>query len=450
MHRTTSVQIIALLALALIMPVIALKPTQPTTASAGSPIAPTKLSTKPLESLLNADGTLNLQSGYAGSLDPKGWRMVSKQGEKPRFMRDADVPTLAEDPNWDRKFAAPGLSDYPYAIAVSGTDVYVGGNFDAAEGVRANNIARWDSTTGRWHTLGSGPNNGVSGSAYASVFAVEVIGDNVFVGGYFTSAGGVLVNNIAQWNTATQRWDALGDGLNGDVATLAVSGADLYVGGSFTSAGGVSAEKIARWNMATQQWFPLDSGLRGPYSRVEDLAIMASDVYAGGGFTTAGGTAANNIARWSITSQQWYPLGSGADNYVHALASVGTDLYMGGSFDTAGDINVQHIARLDTITGAWYSLQHGGTEDTVRSLATIGSDLYIGGYFANAGDVAATYIARFDTTDGSWHTLGDGAAEGVGLYNDSGVYSIGTGPAGVFAGGDFDRAGRIRVERLEQ
>src|ERR1044071_3361393 len=42
------------------------------------------------------------------------------------------------------------------AIAISGSNVYVGGTFDAAGDISANYIAKWDGTT--WSTLGSGMN----------------------------------------------------------------------------------------------------------------------------------------------------------------------------------------------------------------------------------------------------------------------------------------------------
>src|SRR5438445_11702325 len=43
--------------------------------------------TTPLESLLNKDGTLKLDTGFSGSLDPSGWRMATGPNGKPRFMR---------------------------------------------------------------------------------------------------------------------------------------------------------------------------------------------------------------------------------------------------------------------------------------------------------------------------------------------------------------------------
>src|SRR6266496_2923142 len=62
-----------------------------------------------------------------------------------------------------------------------------------------------------------------------------------------------------------------------------------YVGGTFTSAGGSAAMNIAKWNGSA--WSALGSGLgggSGNYLFVYALAVSGSDLYAGS-FTTAGG-----------------------------------------------------------------------------------------------------------------------------------------------------------------
>src|SRR5207249_2304042 len=51
---------------------------------------------RPLAGLLNPDGTLNLSTGYAGSLDPTGWRMETAAGGRPRF-----VPAAPGGQSWD-------------------------------------------------------------------------------------------------------------------------------------------------------------------------------------------------------------------------------------------------------------------------------------------------------------------------------------------------------------
>ncbi len=113
----------------------------------------------------------------------------------------------------------------------------------------------------------------------------------------------------------------------GNVYALAVDEqGNLYAGGYFTTAGGVVANNIARWDGAT--WYPLGEGMN---NSVYALALDGQgDLYAGGGFTTAGGVGANHIARWD--GEAWYPLGEGMNNNVYSLAVDGQgNLYAGGS-----------------------------------------------------------------------------------------------------------------------
>jgi len=73
------------------------------------------------------------------------------------------------------------------------------------------------------------------------------------------------------------------------------------------------------------------------------LTMSGSDLYAGGYFMTAGGSAAKYIAKWNGSS--WSALGSGLGSYVHALAVSGSDLYAGGQFTTAGGKVSAYVAR---------------------------------------------------------------------------------------------------------
>ena len=143
---------------------------------------------------------------------------------------------------------------YPYvtALAVDGQgNVFVGGSFTEAGGVSANNVARFNTQTNTWSTLGTGSSNGVSGGFVPAVYALAVVGNEVFVGGFFTEAGGVSANRVARFNTLTNTWSTLGtgssNGVNNTVAALSVVGNEVVVGGFFTSAGGVSANRVARF-----------------------------------------------------------------------------------------------------------------------------------------------------------------------------------------------------------
>ena len=266
------------------------------------------------------------------------------------------------------------------ALAVSGSNLYAGGEFTTAGGVSAKYIAKWNGSS--WSALGSGMND--------RVHALAVSGSSLYAAGYFTTAGGVSANYIAKWNGSS--WSALSSGMDAWPLALAVSGSDLYAGGAFTTAGGVSAKYIAKWNGTSWSALGFGTGTSdGAPPYVYALAVSGSDLYAGGLFTTAGGVSANYVAKWNGSS--WSALGSGMSFYVYVLAVSGSELYAGGNFTTAGDYTTQlnHIAKWDE--SSWSALG-SGMNNNVEALAVLGSELYAGGGFTTAGGKVSGYIVR--------------------------------------------------------
>ena len=181
-----------------------------------------------------------------------------------------------------------GVNSTIFAVAVNGADIYVAGRFTTAGGISANRIAKWNGSS--WSALGSGVNNWI--------YALAVRGNEVYVGGDFTSAGGVSAMRIAKWDGSS--WSALGTGISGGVMfktvnAIGISGTDVFVGGDFTSAGGVSAKSIARWDGST--WSALGSGVDN--WGIQAITVSVSDVVVGGWFSTAGGVPAN--AQFTLT-----------------------------------------------------------------------------------------------------------------------------------------------------
>ncbi len=324
----------------------------------------------------------------------------------------------AEGPKGVAPKVSGSLSSRIYAVASSGDFVYFGGLFSAVGGVPANNLARYQRSTGTWSALGTGIGNGTDNA----VRALLVDGEDLYVGGDFSEVNvgeETAASRLARWDGTT--WHPVGsgagEGLDSQVLALARCGGDVYVGGSFDEANlgePVVANRLARWDGAS--WSAVGSGagngLSGP---VFALACDGDDLYAGGSFLLANlgeSLPVHRLARWD--GQAWHALGSeggdGANGFVFALGARDGELYVGGSF---GQVNVgnplvaNHIARWDGVS--WSTLEGGPSGDlnaVVRSISLDGDDLYVGGDFTTAGGVPASRLAHW--TGSHWAGLGSG------------------------------------------
>ncbi len=357
--------------------------------------------------------------------------------------------------------------------------LYVAGFFDSVGGFYSPGIGKWDGKG--WSTVGGGLQSFSGQPAYAlAVFDDDAAGPHLpalYAAGDFFQAGSTPANWIAKWDGTN--WTALGTGLSGGTASfpaaraLAVFDEDgagpnppaLFVGGDFTTAGGVTANRIARWNGTT--WSALGTGTAGgSNSSVFALAVHDADgtgplapaLYAGGMFGSLGGGSGSNLARWNGVA--WTAVGASNFNSVTAIASVDHDgngpaaptLYVAGFF--LSPIN-NAIARFD---GTSWSAVAGGTDGFVWGMAAVDDDgagplgeaLYVGGEFTHAGGSPANHVARFNGT--SWSALGSGIDNSFppvivyafAKYDDGGAF-----PAGyLYAVGFFDSAGGNRASKF--
>jgi hypothetical protein len=362
--------------------------------------------------------------------------------------------------NWSA-LGAGILGGPVYTLAVSGSTLYAGGDFTTSEynGFGPaysqfddfDSIAKWDGNN--WSMVGSAL-GGQMLDVYSEgpkISALAVLGNDVYAGGHFPMVGSITVNCIAKWNGSS--WSALAGGVNGDVISLAVAGNVLYVGGDFTVAtnsGGVAVvvNRIAQWNGSS--WSALGSGVSvdslNPNSfgieggcKVLALAVSGSDLYVGGQFTTAGGSPAWNIAKWSGST--WSGFGDGLigppsgvfspgspqSGNVSALAMSGGNLYAGGCFTNIGNLvgDPNHIASWNG--SYWSVLGEGGYYGPVNALAVMGGDLYVGGYFLSYNDNSTNCVLKWNGS----------SCVGLGLAVDGGAYSLAVSGSTLYVGGKF-------------
>lgn len=341
---------------------------------------------------------------------------------------------------WDSTLGVPGVPGNVFAVAQApdGT-VYVGGDFTTAGGVPALGVARWTGTA--WEALGSGL---FYQSRTAIAYVLEIGPDGaLYVGGQFQTAGGVPANSVARWDGVA--WTGLGGGLTGatGLSVPLVRGldfsttGDLFVAGSFLAAGGLPTRNVARWDGTV--WSALGAGAN--QSMLAVLADVRGGVYFAGRHTQAGTVTSPGVARW--TGADWEAVGTGVTipalvGGVFALALDGQGrLYAGGSLTAAGGQPATNVARWDGT--AWSAVGDGlsgGSALALRYDPT--ADLvYAGGRFTTSGTTALPRVAAWDGA--SWQPLGAGVAGGTSpvVYG----FSASTADGSLFVSGAYTSAG---------
>jgi trimeric autotransporter adhesin len=340
----------------------------------------------------------------------------------------AQLSTLgsgAADTSWD-----PDPNAFVYSFVLSGSDLFVGGSFTTIGGQSRSLVAELSTTGAGAADATWNPNPGLYKDQIDGVYAMALSGTDLFVGGIFGGIGGQPDGNLAELSTegagaADPSWDPSGNE-SPTINALAVSSGELYVAGSFGEIGGARVDDLARVSLtgtgtADANWNP------NVNNNVDALGVAGSDLYAGGAFTSAGSLNINRdgLARLNpdgTLDQTWDPTFGG----FGSLQLSSAELYdAGGSrilrFPTAG-------------TGDSYaSWELNSGDDSIDALALSGDELYVGG--VEYDDPGSGLLVRLSTTgtgmaDPSWNPDPNGevnslAVSGSALYASGEFTSIG-------------------------
>jgi hypothetical protein len=449
-------------------------------------------------SLLGSGGAIN-----AVAADGAGGWYIGGLFSHVGGLERSNVAHILADHSVDPAFDA-AVNDAVEALVVSGSKVYIGGRFTTIDGQARNNIAALnsDGTLSSFNPDANGP---------VAALALSPDAATLYAGGRFTLIGGLPRLSLAALNTADGRATVTfnptvtGTSGNGVVDALALSGSALYVGGSFSSLGGLPRTNIG----AVSVGLPLDGvGIRefdpspsrsgcAACGSVAALAVAGSTVYAGGMFDTIGGqprqylaglraadgtaTAFNpapngNIFAVTVAGSTVYAsggfrstggspsIGGAARNYVaaldgtsgtatafdpnpnrlvHAIGVSPDAIYLGGSFSSLGGEVRNGLAALSAVDGSVTSFNpnaqgfNGGLA-TVYALAVSGTTIYAGGYFGSIGGETRNGLAALNATDGSATSWNPRASYGAGPAI---IETLAVSDATVYAGGVFDTIG---------
>jgi hypothetical protein len=289
---------------------------------------------------------------------------------------------------------------------------------------------------------------GINGPTTSTVFSVAITpARKIWVGGEFTQAGDIPVQNIAIWNG--EKWSAAAGGLAKPIRQLAptpdekmyaltqlpdteihfwdgtawtavpaandgsISAIDvapdgtLYAAGFFTTLDGVAVTNIAKRTGGT--WSAV--GTSGPTSGIETVKVVGSQVCVGGiAEPTDFGVACFDGTTWLDRHANM------AFGMVHSLAAgPNGKLYAAGNFMLEG---IDTGGGLATWTGTEWELVGGGLlgevgQPEVYSIGVDGDTVYAAGFFSFAGGLFVKHVAMWDGT--KWSDMNGGLSKFMGV-----------------------------------
>ena len=278
-----------------------------------------------------------------------------------------------------------GLYGQVYGLNIlSNNEAVVVGDFQSYNGQSQNNIAQaciaLVNTNGQWDAsfnAGSGADGAIN--------AVAVAGSQFYIGGNFNSFNGSLDTRIARLNADASLDTTFnpGSGADGTVRALQVlTNGEVLIAGDFTHVNGTACNYIAllETDGALDTSFNPDSTISGPvYALTLYYGLGTEQVVAGGSFSVPGQSYANivRLNRDGSVDASFNP-GTGADAPVHALAAqMEGQILVGGEFSHFNGKSYGGIARLNS----------SGSLDTTNFFIGTGADATV---FCIAPMLAAT------------------------------------------------------------
>lgn len=342
----------------------------------------------------------------------------------------------------------PVSSTFVTELEVTASAVYIGGFFGDLGGQPRANVGAVDRTSGQALPWNPQLATNVSDSRITGLKALAVDGTQVYVGGYFAGAGPNIasIQGIARLNadgSLDTDWDTEVDGTVNQVVATATS---LYVLGNFYGFG--DATFIPRRNLAALD--PANGSVRtaftadltGYYFEGGSLSLSGSTLYVGGCLQAINGTARKGIGAVDATTgtvTSWNP-GAPAGACVNRVAAIGSTVYVAGFFSAIGGQNRAGIAGLDATTAnatAW------APQAGFNAIASSSMGLILGGN-GNTGAGVSPLSAVNPTTGAQvpWTTSLGGIPEGTW------VSAVAVSPTAIYAGGPFWKAGGLSRPRV--
>lgn len=295
------------------------------------------------------------------------------------------------------------------ALSPDGSRLYIGGRFDAVDGVAARNVAAIDTSDGSLDPTFTPTVGSLKNQVFSLLLSPD--GSMLYVGGKFKKVQGETHVNVAAIHTsdgsvATAWSSSPNDSVR--AMDLAVDGQTIFMVGAFSAVDGQTRESIARIATATgalQSWSVPTWQISGPPMTGWSVDATATAVY--GGF----GRGPNWFGAYSITTGFEIWRRSTAGNVQKVLLSEdGTRLFVGGHFGTGSltqtfsecgsSTRFYGLLMANPSTGtvdcSWVPLlePYGSNYQGIWEIEETDDHLWFAGNFKHVNGVAQANVAR--------------------------------------------------------
>ena len=327
----------------------------------------------------------------------------------------------------------PKVNSTVYKVIADGAGGWIiGGVFTTVGDSARLNLAQIDAT---------GNVTAFNPQADGAVKALLLSGSQLYIGGNFRNIAGVARGHIASVSFPAGMLSAWAPEADTTVGELEEYYGRIYAGGTFTNIGGHARNFIAVLDSAFGLATAWDAATLG--SSVQTITFHGSKVYVGGVFNVIGGVTRTNAAALdtgTAAAGTWDPYTNFA---VAKLLFMDTSVYMAGSFSNVHDSLRNGFAEVDTLVGKVTLFNPERT--TVATLThpfydmvVSGNNIFLGGaqYSYALGLEGRFYVATFN--------IAANAAVPFKWTTDSTIYTIGISGGRLFAGGEFRHIGKVR------
>ncbi|KAG5652238.1 hypothetical protein H0H81_005732 [Sphagnurus paluster] len=208
------------------------------------------------------------------------------------------------------------------SLLLDGSQLYIGGEF-VIEGTTANGLAIYDLSTDEWaiNSLPALQANAGSVVVVRSITKSALKPNTIIVAGSFSQAGSLPCQSICAYDTSTKQWNALGNGIQGNVASVAYAGADheLLIAAGSIALSDNTISNVVQFGFSNATWSALGTSteLPGPVTAIEVNNGNVSSIFAAGRFSDG---SSSFMSFWD--GAKWSLLGDKGNSTVSQLTMV--------------------------------------------------------------------------------------------------------------------------------